>query len=149
MMTLEPIHLHEDKTKEIYNNPDCQEIFESYPAYYYVVGYNPPWIGYFVMRDDEVVGVGGFTGEPKDNRVEIAYGTFKKYEGQGVASFACQQLIAITKATDSNIIITAKTEPRDNASTKILKRNGFEFTGIVQDDGIGDAWEWVHKESLL
>jgi len=32
--------------------------------------------------------------------------------------------------------------------TKILKRNGFEFRGIVQDEGIGDAWEWVLKQEL-
>jgi hypothetical protein len=36
----------------------------------------------------------------------------------------------------------------NNASAKILSGNGFEFTGIVQDDGIGDAWHWVYKESL-
>jgi ribosomal-protein-alanine N-acetyltransferase len=45
--------------------------------------------------------------------------------------------------TDPGLIITAKTAPEENASVAILRRNGFEFTGIVQDDGIGDAWEWV------
>ncbi len=148
-MTFEPIHLDEDKNKKIYANPDCQEIFKSYPDYYYKVGYNPPWIGYFVIRDNKVVGVGGFTGKPKDGKVEIAYGTFKEYEGQGIASFSCQQLISIAKTTDPKIIITAKTSPEYNASAKILKRNGFEFTGIVQDEGIGDAWEWVHKETII
>ncbi|SRR6266496_283098 len=147
-MIFQPIHIDEDKTKEIYSNPDCQEIFKSYPAYYYKVGYNPPWIGYFVIRNDKVVGVGGFTGKPKDGRVEIAYGTFKEYEGQGIASFSCQQLISISKTTDPKIIITAKTSPVPNASTKILERNGFEFAGIVQDEGIGDAWEWVYKEPI-
>jgi RimJ/RimL family protein N-acetyltransferase len=146
-MTFEPIHIDEDQTLEIYANADCQEIFKSYPAYYYKVGYKPPWIGYFVIRNDKVVGVGGFIGEPKDGKVEIAYGTFKEYEGQGIASFACKQLILIAKTTAPEIIITAKTSPENNASTKILERNGFEFTGVVQDEGIGDAWEWVHKKT--
>lgn len=144
-MTLQPINIDEDKTKEIYADPYCQELFKSYPDYYYKVGYNPPWIGYFVIRDDKVVGVGGFTGQPKDGRVEIAYGTFKEFEGQGIASFTCKQLISISKTVDPEIIITAKTSPEHNASTKILERNGFEFTGIVQDEEIGDAWEWVLK----
>ena len=143
MMTLRPIHIDEDKSKAIYANPDCQEIFKSYPDYYYKTGYNPPWIGYFVIDDDNVVGVGGFIGAPVDGRVEIAYGTFKKYEGQGVASFSCRELIAITASIDSEIIVTAKTAPEQNASVKILQKNGFVFAGIVQDEGIGDAWEWV------
>lgn len=148
-MTFVPLHIDEDKTKEIYANPDCQELFKSYPDYYYKFGYNPPWIGYLVIRDDKVVGVGGFTGQPKDGKVEIAYWTFKQYEGQGIASFSCQQLISISKIKDPKIIITAKTAPEHNASTKILKRNQFEFSEVVQDEGIGDAWEWVHKQTII
>ncbi len=98
-----------------------------------------------MIRDDKVVGVGGFTGKPKDGKVEIAYGTVKEYEGQKIASFCCEQLILIAKTTDPKIIITAKTSPEVNASSKILERNGFVFSGIVQDEGIGDAWEWVLK----
>ena len=144
-MTIKPLLIDEDKTKEIYANAYCQELFKSYPDYYYKTGYNPPWIGYLVFREDIIVGVGGFIGKPKDGRVEIAYGTFKEYEGQGIASFTCKQLISISASSDPTIIITAKTAPENNASTKILKRNGFEFTGIVQDEGIGEAWEWVLK----
>jgi RimJ/RimL family protein N-acetyltransferase len=142
-MTFEPLLIDEDKTKEIFANPDCQELFESYPAYYFKMGYHPPWIGYLVIRKSTVVGVGGFIGKPIEGKVEIAYGTFKEYEGQGIASFSCKQLISIAKTTNPEIIITAKTAPEPNASTKILERNGFKFTGIVQDEGIGDAWEWV------
>ena len=148
-MTLKPIHIDEDKTKDIYANPSCQEIFKSYPDYYYKVGYNPPWIGYFVIWDERVVGVAGFTGQPKNDRVEIAYGTFKDYEGQGIASFSCIQLISIAKTADPAVIITAKTSPEHNASTKILQRNGFEFTGIVQDEEIGNAWEWIYRNNFL
>jgi len=145
-MKLEPIHIDEDQAMEIYANPFCLEIFKSYPAYYYKEGYFPPWIGYFVIEQNQVLGVGGFVGKPKEGRVEIAYGTRKEYEGKGIASFSCKQLIVIARAAEPEIIITAKTAPENNASTKILKRNGFEFSGIVQDDEIGDAWEWVNHE---
>ncbi len=146
-MHLTPIHIDEDKTKSIYDNPDCRQLFESYPDYYHKTGYNPPWIGYMAIRDNIVVGAGGFTSAPKDNRVEIAYGTFKAYEGQGIAGFICKELMSITQLMDPTITITAKTSPEENASVAILKRNGFEFTGIVQDEGIGDAWEWVYKNN--
>jgi ribosomal-protein-alanine N-acetyltransferase len=89
------------------------------------------------------VGTCGFTGQPKDGKVEIAYWTFKEFEGQGVASFACNELISMSKITDPTITITAKTAPEHNASTKILQNNGFEFSEIVQDDEIGDAWLWT------
>ena len=145
-MTFEPLFIDEDKTKIIYANTYCEELFKSYPDYYYKTGYNPPWIGYLVIREGQVVGVGGFIGKPKDGKVEIAYGTRKEYEGQGIASFSCQQLIWIAKSTDPEITITAKTAPEQNASTKILQRNGFKFTKIVQDEGIGDAWEWIRSE---
>ena len=48
--------------------------------------------------------------------------------------------------TDPEIIIIAKTSPEQNASTKILQRNSFKFSRIVQDEGIGDAWEWIYME---
>jgi [ribosomal protein S5]-alanine N-acetyltransferase len=146
-MTLEPLHMDEDQSNPIYANSYCQELFKSYPDYYHKVGYNPPWIGYFVVRDGIVVGVAGFVEKPVNGRVEIAYGTCKDYEGQGIASFSCRQLITIAKSTELKLIITAKTSPEENASTRILKRNGFEYSGIVQDHEIGDAWEWIYKES--
>ena len=145
-MNLEPLLIDEDPQKEIFANPDCQELFKSYPAYYYKIGYNPPWIGYWVYRDGIIVGVGGFISKPVDGMVEIAYGTYKQYEGQGVASFTCGQLIAIAKKTDPTVIVTAKTAPEKNASVKILQNHGFEYTGVVQDEGIGDAWHWVLKK---
>jgi len=146
MTELKPILIDEDKTKELYANPYCQSLFEAYPAYYYKVGYDPPWIGYFVLRDEKVIGVGGFVSKPVDGRVEIAYGTHPEFENQGIASFTCRQLISIARATDPSAIITAKTAPEMNASAKILQKAGFQYTGVVQDEGIGDAWEWVLTE---
>jgi RimJ/RimL family protein N-acetyltransferase len=111
--------------------------------YYPIIGFHKPWVGYFTLKGNQVVGTGGFTGQPKDGKVEIAYWTFKEFEGQGIASFTCKELIIIAKTADPEIIITAKTAPENNASTKILQNNGFSFTEIVQDDEIGDAWLWM------
>lgn len=34
----------------------------------------------------------------------------------------------------------------DPASTKNLENNNFQFTEIVQDHEIGDAWLWTHRK---
>jgi RimJ/RimL family protein N-acetyltransferase len=146
MIRLSPIYINEDKDDPKYANDFCREIFKSYPDYYHKTGYHPPWIGYFVIRDDEIVGVAGFIGKPTGGRVEIAYGTYKPYEGQGVASFACHSLVAIARTCDPFVIITAKTAPEKNASTTVLQKNGFAYSRNVQDEGIGDAWEWIYQE---
>ena len=142
-MELKAIELHVDKSKQIYSSPDCQILLKTYEEYYQIIGYNLPWVGYFVIKENQIVGSCGFTGQPKDGKVEIAYWTFKEYERQGISSFSCKELIQISEQADPAIIITAKTAPEHNASTKILQNNGFTFTGIVQDHEIGDAWLWT------
>lgn len=142
-MELKPIELNIDKLQEIYSSADCQMLLNVYDEYYPKIGYNLPWVGYFVVRDGHIVGSCGFTGQPTDGKVEIAYWTFKEFEGQGIASFACKTLVEISQETDPTIIVTAKTKPEHNASTKILANNGFSFREIVQDHEIGDAWFWV------
>lgn len=144
-MNLRPITLQEDNSNELYASLDCQTLLAMYDDFYPKIGYNIPWVGYFVVRQDKIVGSCGFTGQPKDGKVELAYWTFKEFEGQGIASFACQELVTIAKRTDPSLTITAKTAPEKNASTKILANNNFVFTEIVQDEEIGDAWLWTLK----
>lgn len=144
-MILRPIALNEDKTNEAYASADCQLLLTIYDDFYPKTGFNIPWVGYFVVRQDKIVGSCGFVGQPKDGKVEIAYWTFKEFEGQGIASFACKELVAIAYQTDPGLTITAKSAPEHNASTKILEHMNFVFTEIVQDEEIGDAWLWIHK----
>jgi RimJ/RimL family protein N-acetyltransferase len=142
-LRLEPIGLKEDPILEKFASPECREVIKIYNDYYPKIGYHIPWIGYFVIRDGHVVGCCGFIKKPENGKVEIAYNTFKEFEGQGIATFSCRQLIALANKTDPSLIITAKSAPEHNASTKILQRCDFVFTGIVQDHDIGDAWEWT------
>ena len=142
-LTLEPIRLDQDRTKHAYASEDCQHVFKMWEAYYPKIGFHLPWIGYFVKLDHQIVGCCAYTGPPVNNTVEISYWTFKEFEGQGIATGSCRQLIAIAKAEDPSIRIIAKTAPEKNASTTILERCGFAFSGVVQDHEIGDAWEWT------
>ena len=145
-MELRILQLKENKTDKIFESTDCQTLLEMYENYYPQNGFNLPWVGYLVVRQNQIVGSCSFTGQPKDGKVEIAYWTFKKFEGQGIASFACKELISISQNADPKVTIIAKTAPERNASTKILENNGFTFKEIVQDDEIGDAWLWTLTE---
>jgi RimJ/RimL family protein N-acetyltransferase len=145
-LKLHPINLEERKNV-LFASEKCQEIFDIYESFYPTIGFNPPWIGYFILKGNQVAGTCGFTGKPVENRIEIAYYTFKEFEGQGIASVACRLLVEMAQSENPALIITAKTLPEYNASTTILQRNGFQRSGIVHDHEIDDAWLWVRKES--
>jgi len=147
MLTLHTITLEEDQKLSEFSNAVKFDLFSTYASYYEKIGFNPPWVGYFIIQENQVVGTCGFTGKPKDGKVEIAYWTFPEFQRKGIASFACKELIDLSKMADPTVIISAKTAPEYNASTKILQRNGCEFQGIVKDDDIGEAWEWIQQSA--
>ena len=142
-MELRLLKQSEDRTDPLFESADCQTLLQIYDDYYPKIGFHLPWVGYLVIRQNQVVGSCGFTGQPNDGKVEIAYWTFKEFEGQGVASFACKEMIKIANHADPKVTITAKTAPEHNASTRILENNKFIYSGIVQDEEIGDAWLWT------
>lgn len=135
-----------EKADELFASDDCQAIFAMYEDFYPTIGFLPPWVGYFVVRDGLVVGCCGFVGQPKKGKVEVAYATFKEFEGRGIASFSCSELLKIAYANDPSLTVTAKTAPEENASVAILRKNGFIYSGIVQDHEIGNAWLWIHDK---
>jgi RimJ/RimL family protein N-acetyltransferase len=147
-LSLEPIKLNEDPNQPQYASENCQSLLKMWKEYYPKIGFNFPWVGYFIKENDKIVGCCAFTGAPVNNKVEISYWTFKEFIGQGIATFACRQLVAIAEKTLPGVTISAKTEPQENASTKILKQSGFVFSEVVQDHEIGDAWEWIFKKEI-
>ena len=144
-MKLVPISLDSKLNVEFEAYPDCKESLQMSIDFYNRVGYVLPWIGYYGKLNNEFVGAGGFKGKPKDKKVEIAYGTFRKYEGKGIGTEICRQLVLLAIETDPEIIITARTLPEENASTGILKKNGFVLLGTVWDEEDGNVWEWEYK----
>lgn len=146
-MELKMIKEREDKTEKIFDTPDCQQLLVMYDDFYPQIGFHLPWVGYFIISDDKIVGFSGFVGQPQDGKVEISYWTFKEFEGQGFSSFGCRELLKIAYKAAPDVTVIAKTEPRNNASTKILEKNGFTFDKVVQDHEIGDAWLWIHTKN--
>ena len=113
--------------------------------FYKRVGFSPPWICYYAVINDILVGCAGFKGKPVDGKVEIAYGTFEKCRNQGIGTEICRKLVELSIQTDPSLQITARTHAENNFSTKILKKNGFKFSGDVYDAEDGDLWEWEYQ----
>ena len=127
------------------DHPECQEIVEMTVGFYKRIGFNPPWIGYLALLDNDLVGTAGFKGQPKNGMVEISYGVFPKFERKGIGTQICGQIVKLALLNDSQIKITARTLPQDNASCSILKKNQFEFVGTIWDEEDGNVWEWEYK----
>jgi RimJ/RimL family protein N-acetyltransferase len=139
---LEIIEIQQSYLAEKYASNVCQEVILATIDLYKNKGFYMPWVGYLVIDSNVVVGAAGFNGRPENNGVEISYYTFQEYEGKGYATLACKELIKIAKLQNPSLVICAKTVPEENASTRILKNNGFVYSRVVQDHEIGDAWFW-------
>jgi RimJ/RimL family protein N-acetyltransferase len=142
---LTPIHLGKTYSEEKYNNPNCKVLFESMKPFYEKFGYVLPWVVYMIKDETKVYGTTSFVGPPVEGKDELAHWTFSSFEGKGIALFGCASMVKLVKQTDPDIIVTAKTAPEHNPSTRILDKNGFQFMGVVQDHEIGDAWSWQLK----
>lgn len=106
------------------------------------VGFVSPWLGYLALCDARVVGSCGFKGPPTSGEVEIAYFTFPEFEGCGIATSMARELLALARAAEPGIIVTAQTRPERNASTRILEKLGFAQRGSVVHPEDGQVWEW-------
>ena len=127
------------------SNPLCQDTIYMSIDFYKKVGFNPPWICYYVKDGDVLVGCAAFKGKPENGKVEIAYGTFEKYRRLGVGSKICGVLVNLSLLTDAGIRITARTLPENNYSSRILQKNNFFFAGNVNDPEDGNVWEWEYN----
>jgi len=139
---LEIIEKQHSYQAEKYASTVCQQVISATIDMYTTSGFHKPWVGYLVVDSDVIVGAAGYTGVPENNEVEISYFTFQEYEGKGYATFACSELIKIAKSHSPGVVVFAKTAPEENASTRILSKNGFVYQKVVQDHEIGDAWLW-------
>ena len=147
-MTLQPIKQTLEENEAFANNPLCNESLSMCIDFYKRVGFDPPWICYYVEENGELVGSAAFKGRPINNTVEISYGTMEKHRQQGVGTRICKQLVELSLATDASVRITARTLPEKNYSTKILEKNNFNLLGFVTDPEDGEVWEWEYKNKI-
>jgi len=145
-MNLLPIYQTLEQNSAFANNPLCIESLNMCIEFYKRVGFNPPWICYYVKENGELIGNAAFKGKPINNTVEIAYGTMEAYRQKGVGTRICKQLVELSLATDPSVRITARTLPENNYSTKILQKNNFILLGTVNDPEDGNVWEWEYRK---
>ncbi|MCB0279204.1 MAG: GNAT family N-acetyltransferase [Calditrichaeota bacterium] len=126
---------------------EVEEVSKANREFYSRIGYHFPWIGYFAVIDDQVVGTCGFKGKAENGKIELAYYTFKQFEGNGYAKLMLNELIRIKKEADQTdqILLIAQTESRVNASNHILKQQHFVYSGDAFDEDAGIVWEWHYK----
>jgi RimJ/RimL family protein N-acetyltransferase len=147
-MELIPIYPEETKNMLFLNDPACKPLLVGYYDFYKKIGFTFPWISYFARQNDKWVGTCSYKGISADKTVEIAYYTFPEYQGQGIGTAMCRELVHIAAEEGPEIRITARTLPQENASTSILKKNGFHLLGLVHDPEDGEVWEWLWAEKL-
>lgn len=143
-MQLIPIKEHLEENPDFASHPDCQESIYMCIDFYKKVGYNPPWICYYVQLDGNLVAAAAFKGQPRDNKVEIAYGTFPQYQKQGIATKIARMLVDLSLQTDPAVRITAQTLKEENYSVRILRKNNFRLIGTAMDEDEGEVWEWEY-----
>jgi len=109
-----------------------------------------PWRFGFAVVDRQqrsVIGAGGYKGPPDPmGMVEIAYGVVPSFQGQGYATEIARALCEYAVENGSVRLLRAHTMPEPNASTKVLKKNGFEFVGEVDDPEDGRVWRWERPQ---
>ncbi|MBS1523290.1 MAG: GNAT family N-acetyltransferase [Bacteroidetes bacterium] len=143
-MQLIPIKEHLEENPEFSAHPDCRESIFMCVDFYKRVGYNPPWICYYVQQNGNLVAAAAFKGQPVNNKVEIAYGTFPQYQKQGIGTLIAKMLVDLSLQTDPSIRITAQTLKEENYSVRILRKNNFQLIGTAIDEDEGEVWEWEY-----
>ncbi len=147
-MELIPIKEHLHENSEFIDDPDCGNNLSMCIDFYKKVGFNPPWICYYVQLDNQLVGGGAFKGQPANGRVEIAYTTFPQYQQKGIGALIAGTLVQLSLKTDASITITARTLPEENYSARILRKNSFKLLGTIIDEEDGEVWEWEYVSPL-
>jgi len=105
----------------------------------------PGWsFWYLLLRGDvpasvpnSVVGICGFKGRPDaTGSVEIGYSIISQFRNQGLASEAVDRLVRWAFSHQTVLEVCAETLPYLQSSIRVMKKNGFEFTGPGSERGV-------------
>lgn len=100
-------------------------------------------------KDNILIGSCGYKGKPDAaGVVEIGYEIIKPYRNQGLGMELANALVMNAFAAPSVKVIKAYTLAMDNASTRILTKNGFLKKGEIDDIANEKLWRWELKKSI-
>lgn len=105
----------------------------------------PFWRSWFIaLIDGPLVGTAGFKGpHDSDGFVEIGYSVVTSHWRRGIASEACERLLAWAASDARTRGFRAHTLTGDPASAGVLRKLGFQLSGTLEDpmDGRIDRFE--------
>ena len=108
-----------------------------------------PWLdgfGIVQLKELRLIGLCSYVGPPDaEGAVEIAYAIAPGFEGQGYATEAAKLLVEHAFASGRVRRVRAHTLPEHNASTRVLKKCGFQYYAELIDEINGPIWRWEKK----
>lgn len=134
--------------KEFLTGP---EVSESFRARQREAVSADPWkdgFGVVQMEDERLIGLCSFVGPPdEEGGVEISYCIAPQFQGQGYATEAARLLIDHAFASGRVRRVGAHTLPEDSASTRVLRKCGFQRCGELIDPVDGPIWRWERQRA--
>lgn len=95
---------------------------------------------YMLLRTEAfpmLVGICGFKGRPDAaGSVEISYSVVSQFRNRGYASEAVDRLVRWAFSHQTVREVSAETLPHLQASIRVMKKNGFEYTGAGSELGV-------------
>lgn len=120
------------------------ELLAATAARYAAGGCPPlPWRGYVVEVRRALVGTCGFQSAPVAGEVELVYGTFVDEQGRGYATAMVRELVALARAADPSLRLTATTAAVEGPAARIMRRHGFRRRAESMVSADGATWRWV------
>lgn len=146
-MKLIPVKYGQENREFELDSDFSKMVYDKLQSLYERIGYHEPWVGYFALINNEIIGSGGFKNLPgSEKKVEIAYVTKPEFEGNGYASEMCRKLVQISTNEDPSVIISAQTLKTNVPSHRILEKNRFNQTNTIIDDEYGEIMEWTYSK---
>jgi RimJ/RimL family protein N-acetyltransferase len=96
------------------------------------------WLAWYVMTRDAtptLVAGAGYLGPPEDGTVEIGYSVVADARGAGYATEIVEALVRHAFESGAVHHIVAETMTTNEASRRVLERNGFQPAGARRDAG--------------
>ena len=109
-----------------------------------------PWGAYLPIQKHEgvLLGTCGFKGKPnEEGGVEIGYEIVKAHRNRGYATEIARLLVEMAFQADQVNVVLAHTLAEENASVRVLKKNGFHFVEELFDETDGKIWKWKKEKS--
>jgi RimJ/RimL family protein N-acetyltransferase len=113
-------------------------------------GHGAPWAtSYLIVRDHDqrIVGGCGFKTAPSGGRVELGYGVAAAVRGQGAATEALRLLLAMAFEAGATSVL-AEVVPDNDASARVVQKNGFIRSGAGRDKSGVYVVQWVRSNAI-